>query len=379
MELRDEKISSYLTERIDAGDFPSAVYLVAEHGAIRLLDAVGLAVRTPELIASNVDTIYDLASLTKPLITGLLCARRIEQGVFGLDDPVAQFLPEFDREDKRAITLGQLLTHSSGFTPWKPLYLLADGERERSLDLIAAEELEYEPGTAVRYSDLGFIVLGKLLSRLAGEPLDELARREIFAPLGLLDTDFTPMRDLQYRIAASEKGNGFEREKAVGMGLDTDGYPWREQTIWGEVHDGNAHFLNGIAGHAGLFSTARETLRIAQQFIASSSELLAPETCARFSVDLTPGLDEARSIGWQLAATPESAAGPRLPAETFGHLGFTGTSCWIDAARERIYILLTNRTHDHPLPFVLINHVRRTFHTLATASLGAELSTNIHE
>lgn len=147
---------------------------------------------------------------------------------------------------------------------------------------------------------------------------------------------------------------------------------WREGLIWGEVHDGNAYFLGGASGHAGLFSTAHETARIAEQFIAERTVLLRPVTCEMFRTNMTPGLNEARSFGWQLAATADSTAGPDLPPESFGHTGFTGTSCWIDAERERIFVLLTNRTHAHALPFVNINSVRRRFHSLAVTALGKQ-------
>ena len=170
-------------------------------------------------------------------------------------------------------------------------------------------------------------------------------------------------------VAACENGNAYEREMC-----ERD-YPvhthdrWRTGVIWGEVHDGNAHFLGGAAGHAGLFSTAGETLHLANQFVGSLSKLLARDTCELFRWNMTAGLNESRSFAWQLAATKESTAGPSLPPDAFGHTGFTGTSCWIDAAREHAYILLTNRTHAHPLPFANINQVRRDFHTMAAAAL----------
>jgi CubicO group peptidase (beta-lactamase class C family) len=135
------------------------------------------------------------------------------------------------------------------------------------------------------------------------------------------------------------------------------------------VHDGNAYFLGGAAGHAGLFSDAPETLALASQFLASQTRLLRPETCKLFSRNMTEGLEEARSFGWQLAETKDSAAGLDLPRESFGHSGFTGTSCWIDPEHERVFILLTNRTHAHALPFTNINSVRRRFHSLAVAAL----------
>lgn len=367
--MRDPLISSMLAERIAAGDFPSAVYLVAERGQILLTDALGDAVRETEQHAAQLDTIYDLASLTKPLITGLLCARRIERKEFALDHTVAQYLHEFEVDDKRAITLRQLLTHTSGLPAWRPVYLLAL-DRESVLETIAQERLDAAPGTHVRYSDLGFMTLGFLLERISKSTLAEIARREIFEPLNLKRTFFNPDPALKTEVAACEIGNAYERG-TCGV-KNTDGYNWRENLIWGEVHDGNAYFLGGAAGHAGLFSSAPETLRIALQFLAGTTSLLKPETCALFTTNMTEGLEEARSIGWQLAATPESTAGPHLPPASFGHLGFTGTSCWNDPTRERTFILLTNRTHTRTLPFVNINSVRRRFHSLAVAALDRQ-------
>ncbi|HEX8707439.1 MAG TPA: serine hydrolase domain-containing protein [Pyrinomonadaceae bacterium] len=369
MDERGEQISSMLAERIAAGDFPSAVYVVAERGRVVLEDALGFAVLGREQYAVTPGTIYDLASLTKPLVTGLLCARGIERGELGLDDRVARYLPEFESDDKRAVTVGQLLTHTSGLPAWRPLYITTGGDRERALAVIARQPLEATPGARVLYSDLGFIALGFLLERLGGARLSEIARREIFLPLGLERTFFNPGPDLKTGVAACETGNAYERQMCVETQAgEYDN--WREGPIWGEVHDGNAHFLGGAAGHAGLFSTARETLRIAGQFIAGRTELLTSETCALFRTNLTPGLEEARSVAWQLAATVDSTAGPDLPPESFGHLGFTGTSCWNDPVHERTFILLTNRTHARALPFVNINSVRRKFHTLAVAALG---------
>ncbi|MEP6921173.1 MAG: serine hydrolase [bacterium] len=361
-------ISDLLAERIAAGDFPSTVYVVAQQGKIVFADAIGHSVVEPYRVAASLKTIYDLASLTKPLITGLLCAQKIESGELTLDASIAHYLPEFDRPDKNQITLRHLLTHASGLPAWRPLYIIAKGEPDRATSAIASESLEYRPGTKVVYSDLGFITLGLLLEKLTGSPIAELAQLKIIKPLRFENTFFNPAFALKTGIAASEKGNAYERQTSKTMGQL--GYAkWREQLIWGEVHDGNAHFLGGAAGHAGLFSNAAETLRLAQQFLANSSQLLSAATCAQFSINMTESLNEARSIAWQLAATPESAAGPALPGNSFGHSGFTGTSCWIDPQHERIFVLLTNRTHVRALPFANINSVRRQFHTLAVAGL----------
>lgn len=367
MPAAEPNISLFLSERIAAGDFPSAVYLVAQSGRVVFADALGQAVVQPREIAATFETIYDLASLTKPLITSLLFARRVEAGEITLDSSLSHYLPEFERTDKQGITVGQLLTHTSGLPAWRPLYILAEAERDRASSAIASLDLEYPPGTSVVYSDLGFIALGLLLERTGGKQLQELARTEIFEPLGLQHTFFNPEMAMQTGIAACETGNAFERQMWDESGAH-DEKKWRSELIWGEVHDGNAHFLGGAAGHAGLFSTAAETLVMASQF-HDSSKLLKPATCELFRTNLTIGLEEARSFGWQLAETKDSAAGLDLPPDSFGHSGFTGTSCWNDPHNKRTFILLTNRTHARALPFANINSVRRKFHSLAVAAL----------
>ena len=364
----NSQISKFLAERISAGDFPSAVYLVAQNGEPVFSDAVGNAVVQPRQIPATVNTIYDLASLTKPLITGLLSSMLIQKGELALDEFVSHYLPEFDNSDVQPITIRQLLTHSAGLPAWRPLYILAECDPDSALTIIANSELEYKPGTRVIYSDLGFITLGLLLERLTGKRISELATTEIFQPLQLKRTFFNPEQAVQTGIAACELGNGHEREtcRNANPGKYTS---WREELIWGQVHDGNAFFLGGAAGHAGLFADGSDTLTIANQFLAARTELLKPATCALFRTNMTEGLNEARSVGWQLAATKDSTAGVSLPLDSFGHTGFTGTSCWIDPNNERVFILLTNRTHAHSLPFTNINSVRRQFHSLAVEAL----------
>lgn len=368
---RNEEISAFLAERITAGDFPSAVYLVAEEGRVRFRDALGHAVREPLERKAGLDTIYDIASLTKPLVTGLLSALQVEAGGLKPDEEVRHYLPEFDRQDKSGVTVRHLVTHTSGLPAWRPLYITTGGDRDATLRVIASEPLEAAPGARVRYSDLGFITLGLLLERISGAQLKELARREIFEPLRLRRTFFNPAMALQTETAACETGNLYEKGMCGEMKLGESYTDWREQLIWGEVHDGNAHFLGGAAGHAGLFSTASEALLIAEQFLESRTQLLKPETCRLFHTNMTEGLEEARSFAWQLALTKDSTAGPDLPPASFGHTGFTGTSCWIDAERARVFLLFTNRTHAaRSLPFVNINGVRRRFHSLAARALS---------
>lgn len=361
-------ITEFLKDRISAGDFPSAVYCVAERGEAVFADAIGDASREPKSQPATLQTIYDLASLTKPLVTGLLCARMIENGALRLDDSVSKHLFEFDRDDKRAITIRQLVTHTSGLPAWRPLYLLANS-REESLAAIAAQPLEYMPGQRVIYSDLGFIALGFVLQRIASLQLADLAMKDIFATLNLKRTFFNPTAAMRTGIAACENGNAYERDMCERDFPGKTYAGWRNEVIWGAVHDGNAYFLGGAAGHAGLFSTIHETLTLANQFVAESSQLLSPATCDLFRQNMTQGLNEARSFAWQLAVTKDSTAGRDLSPDAFGHTGFTGTSCWIDAARQRLFILLTNRTHARQLPFANINAVRREFHSRAVAAL----------
>lgn len=372
MGTRNEQLSALLQQHIDAGQFPSAVYLVADHDRVVYADALGHSVVEPYRVANKFDTIYDLASLTKPLITALLCSRRIELGELTLDSSVSHYLPEFDRTDKQMITIRELLTHTSGLPAWRPLYALTEDQPDRAAGAIASLDLEYKPGTRVVYSDLGFIALGILLERITGHRLADMAKQEIFEPLNLQQTFFNPEIALQTGIAACETGNAYEVDMCKQTGAPVYANS-RQRLIWGEVHDGNAYFLGGAAGHAGLFSTASETFLLAQQFLGDSTKLLRPESCDMFRVNMTAGLEEARSIGWQLAATKDSTAGTDLPPDSFGHNGFTGTSLWIDPSHQRIFILLTNRTHAHTLPFANINAVRREFHSLAVKAIGYQV------
>jgi len=372
-----EDISAFLNERIAANDFPSAVYLVAEKGEIVFQDALGFAVVEPERIPATMDTIYDLASLTKVLVTGLLTAVLVVKGELELEGLAAKVLPRFGSSKNSDVTIRQLLTHTSGFPAWLPFYLMPAG---RDIEATIADASSKAGQEAVTYSDLNFLTLQIVVEKIFGQKIHAAAERIVFAPLGLRDTFYNPSAELKSRIAASEKGNEYEKKTCVELGyLATDGQAgmlaapvgsaFRNQQIWGEVHDGNAYFMGGVAGHAGLFSTAGEVFKIAEQFLPNYTKILKPETCELFRTNFTPGLNEDRSFAFQLASTKDSTAGTKMPPESFGHLGFTGTSLWIDPVNERIFILLTNRTHHHELPFVNINSVRRKFHDLAIDSL----------
>ena len=397
----NEKISAFLSERIAANDFPSAVYLVAEKGEIVYHDALGYAVVEPERLPARLETIYDIASLTKPLVTGLLTAQQIEDGDLRLSTSIGDEHIVFGNSDTSRLTIQDLATHVSGLTAWVPFYLLADGPTPEGLGRIIRGQLINGRGTTVEYSDLNFTALSIVTEQ--GNPETEFDL-EVVRGLGLTRTNFNPLlKGIDRRqIAASEFGNEYERrtciEKGYLPGGDASGNErgdgageqesassrpiatvpygrvsargaFRDRQIWGEVHDGNAYFMGGVAGHAGLFSTAEEVFKIALQFLPEYTQILKPETCELFRTNFTKGMNEDRSFAFQLASTEGSTAGAKMSPESFGHNGFTGTSLWIDPVKDRIFVLLTNRTHNHPLPFVNINSVRRRFHDIAIEEL----------
>jgi serine-type D-Ala-D-Ala carboxypeptidase len=400
----NEKISAFLSERITANDFPSAVYLVAEKGEIVYRDALGYAVVKPERIPAKLDTIYDVASLTKPLITGLLTAMLVETQELELGRTTDQYLPEFNTpeafEGAWDTSIGELVSHSTLFPAWSPFYLLVDG-REDVLSEIVRSPITLD-GPLVVYSDLNFLILMFLIEWARKIKFSELANEKILKALGLERSMFNPPGELRPEIAASELGNEYERQTCIEKGYLPGGNAsvnergdrageveststdpiatlpngrvsarnlFRDYQIWGEVHDGNAYFMGGVAGHAGLFSTAEEVFKIALQFLPKYTQLLKPETCELFRTNFTKGMNEDRSFAFQLASTEGSTAGTKMSPESFGHNGFTGTSLWIDPVKDRIFVLLTNRTHNHSLPFVNINSVRRRFHDLAIEEL----------
>lgn len=401
MASSSKRVHEYLQSQIACGAFPGAQYVIGEDRKIISEGALGFAVVEPERIPVSVDTIYDLASLTKPLVTSLLTVIYARRGMLSLNAPVGDYLKEFDEEGKRHITLTKLLTHTSGLPNWMPLYLEANGAADVPAKIARILPASKMPPALV-YSDLNYILLGYVLECVTGERLDQAAQREIFNPLGLKRTMFNPPSELMRETAATEHGEIFEQANAteeweardgqLAAGTDVgisaaprsqppseplpvqrvlpEGSPtrnWRKHVIWGEVHDGNAHFLGGVAGHAGLFSTSREVFRIACQFL-HGSELIPSDTLRLFTENFTQGHDTARSISWVLAATKDCSAGPALAPTAIGHNGFTGTSVWMDPEKRRVFVLLTNRIHPR-VTATDIKQIRQQFNSLAVESL----------
>jgi serine-type D-Ala-D-Ala carboxypeptidase len=355
-------LSGFLQSKIDEGAFPSAQYLIGDSGRIVAEGALGFAVVEPELIAATSGTVYDLASLTKPLVTALLAVILTERGMMDLLAPVAEYVPEFcaaaESEGARATKMIDLLVHTSGLPGWRPLYTEARSRQEvtRLICRIANESALTKETKPVVYSDLNYVLAGMVIERLSGEPLDRVAAREIFDRLGLERTMFNPPGELKRQIAATERGR-------------TGGLAASDEVTWGVVHDDNAFFMSGVAGHAGLFSTAEEVFRLANEFLPGS-RLVGPDRLRLFRTNFTSGRGDDRSVGWLLASTTDCSAGPSLPATAFGHTGFTGTSLWIDPERERVFILLTNRLHP-TAGSVDMKTVRQRFHIEGVKALTA--------
>jgi len=362
--------ADYLASRIEEGVLPSAAWLVAEGGRILDAGALGFKVLEPASEKASRDTIYDLASLTKPRVTSLVTLILAREEGIDLNSPVRRFTEAFARQDKRDITLAHLLTHTSGLPDWAPLYARGRTIHEY-VSRIGETDLRATPGTRVVYSDLGYIALGAILEGVGAAPLDDLARALVLAPSGS-GACFRPGPELLSRVAASEDSCKYERVKA---GAAARGYSgWRQGVIRGEVHDQNAWAAGGVAGHAGLFGTVDDVFQVARQMRGVESTLLREDEAALLIEAQTGSLPEPRSLAWRVnrgpggGADPGTAAGEALPAAAVGHNGFTGTSVWIDPVRWRTYVLLSNRTHPEVREDVDMNALRREFHHLAAIS-----------
>ena len=330
----DRVLDKFLAE----GAFPGGVLAVGHRGALVHLRPFGRLSGDDGAPAVATDTIYDLASLTKVVATTTMAMILVDEERLDLDSPVQDFLPRFTGEGKERVTVRHLLTHSSGVDWWAPLYKEVAGQ-DAYLERIQAMDLVYEPGSETKYSDLGLILLGEILERVAGEPLDAFVRRRVFEPLGMRDTTFRPGSDLTQRIAPTEDD------------------PWRGRVLRGEVHDENAFALGGVAPHAGLFSTASDLARFVQMMVNGGvfehRRLISRATVETFTRKAGAAPegrkrslpDSTRALGWDTKSAEGSSAGTLFSADSYGHTGFTGTSIWIDPERQLFLILLTNRVH----------------------------------
>lgn len=356
---------------------PGAVALVRHRGVTVLHEAVGAAALEPAYRPMELDTIFDLASLTKPLATAPVILMLVELGRIEVDAPVGTYLAEMEGPTWQGLTIRRLLTHSSGLPAWYPTYVNGAG-RENVLRTIAGLPLASEPGTKVEYSCLGFIVLGLAAERVTGETLDVLARDWVFAPLGLTTIGFRPQFPAE-RYALTERGNAHEQGSVRQDGLRFEG--WLDGFQPGVVHDGNARYgLAGVAGNAGLFGAAEDVAMLGELWRRggelSGVRLLSESVVRLGSSDQTTTHDDGRGLGWDInrlpatgvPATPHSC-GSLLSPRTYGHTGFTGTSLWIDPANDLEVVLLTNRVHPSVSTAGDIMTVRHRFHDAVVKAL----------
>lgn len=316
---------------LDAGGFPGASVVVGRDGYSVFEKGFGRLDWRDGSPAVRADrTIYDLASLTKVVATTTAAMLLYDEGRLDLDAPVSSYLPGFSGGDKDRVTVRHLLTHRSGLPAGRQLWRLANSPSSARWAVVATP-LVCAPGSCFIYSDLGADVLGWTIEAIAGVPLDEFVQQRVFGPLGMSDTFFRPADSLDYRIAPTEIA-------------PPRGYPLR-----GEVHDENAFVLGGVAGHAGLFSTAADLSVFAQMMLNGGQydgvRIISDSTVALFT-RRAGGINAggSRALGWD-TADGDGSSGVYLTSAAYGHTGFTGTSMWIDPERQMFVVLLTNRVH----------------------------------
>lgn len=343
-------IANAMNAAVEGGVFPGAVLLVRLRGQIAYHQAFGNAALMPAKEPARLETIYDLASLTKPLATttALLCL--VQDGRLSVEDPLQKHLEELQGSAVGDATIYHLLTHSSGLPAWRPLYeriaeedrhapgfLGSSAARQLALALIKNEPLESSAGARSCYSDMGFILLGMLVERVSGRALPVLCRERVF----------DPMQARLYFLSPGGAVQGSDVRLDVRLIASTEDDPWRGRVLRAEVHDENAYALGGVAGHAGLFGTAAAVSAVVGQWLDSyvgRSRLLPPDLVRRFIARQDKIAGSSWALGWDTPSAP-SSSGRRFSAASFGHLGYTGTSIWVDPTRELEVVLLSNRVH----------------------------------
>jgi len=326
------EIDSAVQDGIRKGIYPGAVVVIGRRDSVMYARGYGHFTWDPTSPTPTPDsTLWDVASITKIVSTTSIAMRLVDRDKLDLDAPLRRYLPRFSGGPKNSVTVRMLLDHTSGLKSYVPFYVRARGSRARAVDLLYAQPLVRTPGDSAEYSDLNALFLGLIEEKVGGLPLDELAQREVFTPLGLTQTMYRPSARLKSRIVPS--------------GI------WRGQPVPGDVNDQNAVAMGGVAGHAGVFSTGMDLARYAQVWLRSGrgpeGQWVSPETIRRF---LMKGpRSGSRLLGWD---TPEakpdepSVFGTLVSDASYGHTGFTGTELWVDPTRDLFLVFLTNRAFD---------------------------------
>ncbi|MDM5317389.1 serine hydrolase [Fictibacillus sp. b24] len=359
-----KQIDDFILQEMEKRTMPGAVVLVARSGSIAKHDAYGFSARYTDdkftemdnPVEMKKDTIFDIASISK-LFTTTAAMQLYEQGMFELDDPVGKYIPEFNENGKENVTIRQIMTHTSGFVAWIPLYNMGTN-RENRLQIALKYKLNKQPGTTYTYSDLNLITLGVLVERLTGQRLDEYVKENITEPLGMNDTMYNPPAELRERVAATEY------QPNIGRGM-----------VWGSVHDENAWSLDGVAGHAGVFSTARDLAVFGHMILKKGkyggTEILKPETVRLLTENQLPQFpSNSHGLGWELnQGWYMDSLGNE---ETLGHTGYTGTSMVVSPKNQTIVLTLTNRVHPSRAT-VSMNPIRRKVAQLTGDAISVPL------
>jgi uncharacterized protein YbbC (DUF1343 family)/CubicO group peptidase (beta-lactamase class C family) len=343
----DEQVRGVLA----SGDIPGAVVLVGRRDETLLFHAYGARAVLPERVAMTTDTIFDIASLTKPFATTLAVMALVEKGAVKLDAPLGRYLKEFASPPHREVTIRRILTHSAGLPAIPADNTLVQGF-PRAARALASRPLDYPPGTSFEYSDTGFILLGEVVRRVSGQALDRYVEQRIYRPLGLRDTGFHPPAAKHPRIAPTELHNGV--------------------LLQGEVHDPRARLLGEVAGHAGVFSTAADLARICRMLlhggVLDGRRVLRAATVREMWARAPDG-NGARTLGWDMTSGYAITMALFFPPESVGHLGYTGTSVWIDPPSGTYLIVLTNRVHPSGGSAARIRELRQRVAAAAGAAL----------
>ncbi len=320
-------IDEAMTDAVKSGEIPGVVVLVGRGDETLYFRAVGSRRLVPEPVPMTRETIFDIASLTKPFATTLAVMTLVERGDIRLDQPLGRYLKEFRRKDLEGITIRRLLTHTAGLVAI-PTSGSVNGGFPKATAALARLPLDFPPGQGFQYSDTGFLLLGEVVRRVSGLPLDRYLDKHVFKPLGLKDTLFNPPASLRDRIAPTEFHNG--------------------RLMIGEVHDPRSRAVGGVAGHAGLFSTAADLARLCRMLLAEGTldgqRIMQPTTVRLMWTRSAEG-NGSRALGWDISSTFSRTASIFFPPEAVGHLGFTGTSVWLDPTTRSYLIVLTNRVH----------------------------------
>ncbi|QUG43096.1 beta-lactamase family protein [Psychrobacillus sp. INOP01] len=324
-----DKVLTFLQQEIDKHVTPGAVIRIKHKGKVILEEAIGSNSLEDDRVTMTNRHVFDMASITKVMVTLPVMLQLLESGDIHLNDKVTKFLPGFAKNGKESITLRQLLTHSSGLIAHRPYFERKLTTPEVLADILQ-EQLSYVTDTQVVYSDLGYILLMEVIEKVTGQPLEEFSKQHLFHPLAMMNTGYVP----KYKRTQFAPTEFLEHLKGHKYGI---------------VHDDNTEFMGGISGHAGLFSTMEDVSNFTDMLenygVYEGKQILHPEWLRKSRDNFTPFSDESRGLGWQLKGHGISPAGDLLSPTTYGHTGYTGTSFYIDPRRELTVTLLTNRVY----------------------------------